>query len=123
MICFSSSLRMTPTHIHSPMPVNGSGNFYSVPWRTWLRLSDQSMATSALIDITCVYYPVSRKTFWRIGRPLVDLMRGFDLKWLVYDPDAPRSLQQGISGTIREPRGLTAQREVTGTSGCANGRM
>ena len=51
MICFSSSLRMTPTHIHSPMPVNGSGNFYSVPWRTWLRLSDQSMATSALIDI------------------------------------------------------------------------
>ena len=30
--------------------------------------------------------------FGRIGRALVDLMRGFDLKWLVYDPYAPRSL-------------------------------
>lgn len=30
--------------------------------------------------------------FGRIGRALVDLMRGFDLRWLVYDPYAPRSL-------------------------------
>ena len=30
--------------------------------------------------------------FGRIGRALVDLMRGFDLEWLVYDPYAPRSL-------------------------------
>ena len=30
--------------------------------------------------------------FGRIGRALVDLMRGFDLKWLVHDPYAPRSL-------------------------------
>jgi phosphoglycerate dehydrogenase-like enzyme len=30
--------------------------------------------------------------FGRIGRALVDLMRGFDLKWIVYDPYAPRSL-------------------------------
>jgi phosphoglycerate dehydrogenase-like enzyme len=28
----------------------------------------------------------------RIGRALVDLLRGFDIKWLVYDPYAPRSL-------------------------------
>jgi len=32
--------------------------------------------------------------FGRIGRALVDLMRGFDLKWLVHDPYAPRSLSQ-----------------------------
>ncbi len=30
--------------------------------------------------------------FGRIGRALVDLTRGFDLKWLVHDPYAPRSL-------------------------------
>ena len=30
--------------------------------------------------------------FGRIGRALVDLMRGFDLQWLVYDPYVPRSL-------------------------------
>ncbi|MGH9505120.1 MAG: NAD(P)-dependent oxidoreductase [Terriglobales bacterium] len=30
--------------------------------------------------------------FGRIGRALVDLLRGFDLSWLVYDPYAPRSL-------------------------------
>jgi phosphoglycerate dehydrogenase-like enzyme len=28
--------------------------------------------------------------FGRIGRALVDLMKGFDLKWLVYDPYAPK---------------------------------
>lgn len=30
--------------------------------------------------------------FGRIGRALVDLMRGFDVHWLVHDPYAPRSL-------------------------------
>jgi phosphoglycerate dehydrogenase-like enzyme len=30
--------------------------------------------------------------FGRIGRALVDLLRGFDIKWLVHDPYAPRSL-------------------------------
>src|SRR5215467_9771020 len=30
--------------------------------------------------------------FGRIGRALVDLLRGFDVKWLVHDPYAPRSL-------------------------------
>jgi phosphoglycerate dehydrogenase-like enzyme len=29
--------------------------------------------------------------FGRIGRALIDLMRGFDLQWLVYDPYAPKS--------------------------------
>jgi phosphoglycerate dehydrogenase-like enzyme len=32
--------------------------------------------------------------FGRIGRSLVDLMRGFDLTWLVHDPYAPRSLEK-----------------------------
>jgi phosphoglycerate dehydrogenase-like enzyme len=32
--------------------------------------------------------------FGRIGRALVDLMRGFDLRWLVYDPYAPKSLER-----------------------------
>jgi phosphoglycerate dehydrogenase-like enzyme len=32
--------------------------------------------------------------FGRIGRALVDLMRGFDLNWLVHDPYAPRSLSK-----------------------------
>jgi phosphoglycerate dehydrogenase-like enzyme len=30
--------------------------------------------------------------FGRIGRALVDLMRGFQLQWLVYDPYVPKSL-------------------------------
>ena len=32
--------------------------------------------------------------FGRIGRALVDLMRGFDLNWLVHDPYAPGSLSK-----------------------------
>jgi phosphoglycerate dehydrogenase-like enzyme len=32
--------------------------------------------------------------FGRIGRALVDLMRGFQLYWLVYDPYAPKSLEK-----------------------------
>jgi len=30
--------------------------------------------------------------FGRIGRALVDLMRGFHLQWLIYDPYVPKSL-------------------------------
>jgi len=32
--------------------------------------------------------------FGRIGRALVDLLRGFEIKWMVYDPYAPRSLSR-----------------------------
>jgi len=32
--------------------------------------------------------------FGRIGRALVDLLRGFDVRWLVHDPYAPRSLSR-----------------------------
>jgi len=31
--------------------------------------------------------------FGRVGRALVDLLRGFDIRWLVYDPFAPPSLR------------------------------
>lgn len=37
---------------------------------------------------------VSMIGFGRIGRALVDLLRGFDIQWLVHDPYAPRSLSQ-----------------------------
>jgi phosphoglycerate dehydrogenase-like enzyme len=30
--------------------------------------------------------------FGRIGRAIVDLLRGFELRWMVYDPFAPRAL-------------------------------
>ncbi len=30
--------------------------------------------------------------FGRVGRALVDLLRGFDIRWIVYDPFAPRAL-------------------------------
>lgn len=33
--------------------------------------------------------------FGRIGRALIDLMRGFDLRWRVYDPYAPKSAAKG----------------------------
>ena len=32
--------------------------------------------------------------FGRIGRALINLMRGFDIKWLVYDPYAPTSAER-----------------------------
>jgi phosphoglycerate dehydrogenase-like enzyme len=32
--------------------------------------------------------------FGRIGRALVELLRGFDIRWLVHDPYAPRSLSR-----------------------------
>jgi phosphoglycerate dehydrogenase-like enzyme len=40
--------------------------------------------------------------FGRIGRALVDLMRGFDLRWVVYDPFAPRSLADSYPITFCE---------------------
>jgi len=44
-------------------------------------------ATESLIG-----HEVAMIGFGRIGRALVDLMRGFDLEWLVYDPYVPKSL-------------------------------
>jgi len=38
-----------------------------------------------------VGHEVAMIGFGRIGRALIDLMRGFDLQWLVYDPYVPKS--------------------------------
>src|SRR2546426_986513 len=32
--------------------------------------------------------------FGRVGRALVDLLRGFNLQWIIYDPFAPRALSE-----------------------------
>ena len=34
--------------------------------------------------------------FGRIGRALVDLMRGFDVNWLLHDPYANRAMARNI---------------------------
>ncbi len=43
-------------------------------------------------------YVVNREVamigFGRVGRALVDLLRGFDLHWIVHDPFAPRTLSE-----------------------------
>src|SRR5581483_65455 len=44
--------------------------------------------------------------FGRVGRALVDLMRGFDLRWIVYDPFAPRALTRDYPVVFTELRPL-----------------
>lgn len=44
--------------------------------------------------------------FGRVGRALVDLMRGFDLRWIVYDPFAPRALTRHYPVIFTELRPL-----------------
>ncbi len=44
--------------------------------------------------------------FGRIGRALVDLMRGFDLRWIVYDPFAPPTLAKSYPITFSELKPL-----------------
>jgi phosphoglycerate dehydrogenase-like enzyme len=43
---------------------------------------------------TLIGQTVAMVGFGRIGRALVDLLRGFEIKWLVHDPYAPHSLAQ-----------------------------
>jgi D-3-phosphoglycerate dehydrogenase len=43
-------------------------------------------------DESVVGREVAMIGFGRIGRSLVDLLRGFDLRWLVYDPYVPKSI-------------------------------
>jgi len=50
--------------------------------------------------------------FGRIGRALVDLTRGFDLKWLVNDPYAPRSLAKKYSVRFTDLRSLLPRAEL-----------
>jgi phosphoglycerate dehydrogenase-like enzyme len=44
--------------------------------------------------------------FGRIGRALVDLMRGFEIRWLVYDPYAPRTLSKQYPVVFTEFKNL-----------------
>lgn len=44
--------------------------------------------------------------FGRVGRALVDLMRGFDLRWIVYDPFAPHALTRNYPIVFTELRPL-----------------
>jgi phosphoglycerate dehydrogenase-like enzyme len=50
--------------------------------------------------------------FGRIGRALVDLMRGFDLRWTVYDPFVPRSLATNYPVTFRELKPLLRRADL-----------
>lgn len=50
--------------------------------------------------------------FGRVGRALVDLMRGFDLHWLVYDPFAPRSLARDFPVVFTELRPLLRRAQL-----------
>lgn len=43
---------------------------------------------------------VSMIGFGRIGRALIDLLAGFNLRWLVHDPYAPRELARGRAVTF-----------------------
>ena len=43
---------------------------------------------------TLIGQKVAMIGFGRIGRALVDLLRGFDIEWVVHDPYAPRSLSR-----------------------------
>lgn len=58
--------------------------------------------------------------FGRIGRALVDLLRGFDVKWMVHDPYAAKSLAKkypvrfvGLEKLLREARLLVLTAALT----------
>src|SRR5438552_18584923 len=50
--------------------------------------------------------------FGRVGRALVDLLRGFDLRWIVYDPFAPRALGEHYPVFFSELKPLLRRAEV-----------
>src|SRR6266496_3188449 len=61
-------------------------------------------------------YLASRKVamigFGRVGRALVDLLRGFDIHWLVYDPFAPSSLSEQYPVVFSELKPLLRRAEL-----------
>ena len=50
--------------------------------------------------------------FGRVGRALVDLLRGFDLRWTVYDPFASRTLTKGYPVVFSALKPLLQKAEV-----------
>ena len=59
--------------------------------------------------------------FGRIGRALVDLMRGFDLQWLVYDPYASKSLSEQYPVHFVELKKLLPRGSSAGVDGRLDG--
>ena len=55
------------------------------------RIYDQAHITGGAAD-SLLSREVGMIGFGRIGRALVELLRGFDIRWRVYDPFAPRQL-------------------------------
>jgi phosphoglycerate dehydrogenase-like enzyme len=50
--------------------------------------------------------------FGRIGRALVDLTKGFDIRWLIYDPYAPRSLAKKYPVRFSDLKTLLSRAEL-----------
>jgi phosphoglycerate dehydrogenase-like enzyme len=50
--------------------------------------------------------------FGRVGRALVDLLRGFDLRWIVYDPFAPHVLAEHYPVFFSELKPLLRRAEL-----------
>lgn len=50
--------------------------------------------------------------FGRVGRALVDLLRGFDLTWIVYDPFAPRTLSRQYPVVFRDLKPLLRRAQL-----------
>ena len=50
--------------------------------------------------------------FGRVGRALVDLLRGFNLRWIIYDPFAPRALSKNYPIVFSELRPLLRRAQL-----------
>jgi len=50
--------------------------------------------------------------FGRVGRALVDLLRGFNLRWIVYDPFAPRTLGKRYPVSFSELKPLLRRAQL-----------
>jgi phosphoglycerate dehydrogenase-like enzyme len=50
--------------------------------------------------------------FGRIGRAMIDLLRGFDLSWLIYDPYAPKSVGKEYPVRFVDLNSLLARAEL-----------
>jgi phosphoglycerate dehydrogenase-like enzyme len=78
-------------------------------YRSALRKPSNRIYADAHIHGTAEYLygrEVAMIGFGRVGRGLVDLMRGFDLRWIVHDPFAPRSLAKEYPVIFRDLKPL-----------------
>jgi phosphoglycerate dehydrogenase-like enzyme len=60
------------------------------------RIEFMRMYTSLEPEESLLGREVGMIGFGRIGRALVEMLRGFDIRWRVYDPYAPRELAVGM---------------------------